>query len=64
LPTANVIVTLDNGQIWRETGDGNPVQHLVRPALSYTAIIGHGGGGSYAMKLSGVAREIPVRRIR
>jgi len=59
-----VIVTLDNGQIWRETADGNPVQHLVRPALSYTAIIGRGGGGSYAMRLSGVAREIPVRRIR
>lgn len=58
------IVTLDNGQIWRETADGDPLQHLVRPALSYTAIIGRGGGGSYAMKLSGVAREIPVLRIR
>jgi hypothetical protein len=59
-----VIVTLDNGQIWRETADGDPVQHLARPPLTYLAIIGRGGGGSYAMKLSGVAREIPVRRIR
>jgi hypothetical protein len=59
-----VIVTLDNGQMWRETADGQPLQHLARPALSYTAIIGRGGGGSYAMKLSGIAREIPVRRIR
>lgn len=59
-----VIVTLDNGQMWRETADGQPLQHLQRPALSYTAIIGRGGSGSYGMKLSGVAREIPVRRIR
>lgn len=49
--------------MWRETADGQPLQHLARPALSYTAIIGR-GGGSYAMKLSGISREIPVRRIR
>ena len=59
-----VIVTLDNGQMWRETVDGQPLQHLQRPALSYAAVIGRGGSGSYGMKLSGVAREIPVRRIR
>jgi len=59
-----VTVTLDNGQMWRETADGEPLQHLAHPALSYTAIIGRGGGGSYAMKLSGVSREIQVRRIR
>jgi len=59
-----VIVTLDNGQMWRETADGEPLQHLARPALSYAAIIGRGGSGSYAMKLSGISREIPVRRIR
>lgn len=60
-----VIVTLDNGQMWRETADGEPLQHLARPALSYAAVIRReGGGGSYAMKLTGLAREIPVRRIR
>ena len=59
-----VMVTLDNGQMWRETADAEPLQHLTRPALSYTAIISRGGGGNYAMKLTGVAREIPVRRIR
>jgi hypothetical protein len=59
-----VTVTLDNGQMWRETSDGEPLEHLSRPALSYAAVIGRGGGGSYAMKLTGVAREIPVRRIR
>lgn len=59
-----VVVTLDNGQMWRETADGQPLEHLARPALSYTAIIGRGGSGSYAMKLTGIAREIPVRRIR
>jgi len=59
-----VTVTLDNGQMWRETADGEPLEHLSRPALSYVAAIGRGGGGSYVMKLTGVAREIPVRRIR
>lgn len=60
-----VIVTLDNGQMWRETADGQPLQHLARPALSYAAVIRReGGGGSYAMRLTGLAREIPVRRIR
>jgi hypothetical protein len=59
-----VVITLDNGQMWRETADGQPLQHLARPALSYTAVIGRGGGGSYAMNLTGLPREIPVRRIR
>lgn len=59
-----VIVTLDNGQMWRQTAGGEPLQHLARPALSYTVIIDRGGSGSYGMKLSGVSREIPVRRIR
>jgi hypothetical protein len=59
-----VIVTLDNGQMWRETAGGEPLQHLARPALSYAAVIGRGGGGSYALKLTGISREIPVRRIR
>ncbi|HEX4027766.1 MAG TPA: hypothetical protein VHX18_09105 [Rhizomicrobium sp.] len=59
-----LIATLDNGQMWRETADGEPLQHLARSALSYTVVIGRAGGGSYAMKLTGVAREIPVRRIR
>jgi hypothetical protein len=59
-----MIATLDNGQMWRETADGQPLQHLARSALSYTAIIGRGNSGSYAMRLSGLSREIPVRRIR
>lgn len=60
-----VIVTLDNGQMWRETADGEPLQHLAHPALNYAVVIRReGGGGSYAMKLTGLARVIPVRRIR
>lgn len=59
-----VIATLDNGQVWRQTADGNPVQTLSRPALAYSAIISRGGAGSYEMKLSGLARTIAVRRIR
>jgi hypothetical protein len=59
-----VTVTLDNGQVWRETPDGNPVQTLARPALAYSAVISRGSAGSYDMKLSGVARIVPVRRVR
>lgn len=59
-----VIITLDNGQMWRQTPDGQPLQHLSRPALSYIAVIGRGGGGSYSMRLTNLSHEIPVRRIR
>ncbi len=59
-----VTVTLDNGQMWKETADGNPVQTLSRPPLAYSAVISRGGSGSYDMKLSGLARTIAVRRIR
>ena len=58
-----VTVTLDNGQTWRQTAGDEPMGYLTRPPLSYTATIGRGGGGSYAMKLTGLSREIPVRRI-
>jgi hypothetical protein len=59
-----VIVTLDNGQVWRQTDDGQPLQHLSRPPLSYMAIIGRGHGSNYAMKVNSIWREIPVRRIQ
>ncbi|HEU0096544.1 MAG TPA: hypothetical protein VFQ52_08820 [Rhizomicrobium sp.] len=60
-----VTVTLDNGQVWRQTAGADPVGHLSRPALSYAAVIARGSiNGSYTMKLSGLARPIAVRRIR
>jgi len=60
-----VTVTLDNGQIWRQTPGPDPLGHLSRPALSYTATIARGSiNGSYTMNLSGLARPIAVRRIR
>jgi hypothetical protein len=59
-----VIVTLDNGQVWRETADGKPLQTLSRPALAYSAVISRGSAGTYDMKLSGIARIVPVRRIQ
>lgn len=60
-----VTVTLDNGQVWRQTPGADPVGHLSRPALSYAAVIDRGSvNGSYTMKLSGLARPIAVRRIR
>jgi hypothetical protein len=60
-----VSVTLDNGQVWRQTPGPDPVGHLARPALAYAATIARGSvNGSYTMKLSGLARPIAVRRIR
>jgi hypothetical protein len=59
-----VVVSLDNGQVWRQTADGKPLQSLSRPALAYSALIARGGAGSYDMKLSGIGRIIAVRRIR
>jgi hypothetical protein len=60
-----ITVTLDNGQVWRQTPGNAPVGHLSKPALAYTAVIGRGGpAGSYGMKLGGVSGTIAVRRIR
>jgi hypothetical protein len=60
-----VTVTLDNGQVWRQTPSGAALGHLSRPPLSYTAVISRDGPyGSYGLKLSGVAQVIGVRRIR
>jgi len=59
-----VIVGLDNGQVWQQTADGNPVGRLSRPALAYSVVISRGSAGSYDMKLSDVARTVPVRRIQ
>ena len=60
-----ITVSLDNGQIWRQTTGGGAVGSLSRPASSYVATISRGGfAGSYAMLLSGRAGAIAVRRIR
>jgi hypothetical protein len=60
-----ITVTLDNGQVWRQTPGADPVAHLARPALAYAATIARGSAnGSYTMKLSGLARPIAVRRIQ
>ena len=59
-----VVVSLDNGQVWQQTADGNPIGRLSRPALAYSAVISRGSAGSYDMKLNDVARTLPVRRIQ
>ena len=60
-----ITVSLDNGQIWRQTAGGNPVGSLSKPASSYVAVISRGSfAGSYAMQLTGRAGAIAVRRIR
>jgi hypothetical protein len=58
-----MVVTLDNGQVWRQV-TGEPVGHLQRPAASYVVTIGRGSAGAYSMKLSHFARTLAVRRLR
>jgi hypothetical protein len=58
-------VTLDNGQVWRQTPGANPVGHLTKPATAYSAMIERGSiNGSYTLHLAGRAGVIAVRRIR
>lgn len=60
-----ITVTLDNGQVWRQTAGADAVGNLSRPASTYVATIARGSfAGSYAMRLSGRAGVIAVRRIR
>ncbi|HJS45580.1 MAG TPA: hypothetical protein VJ753_04185 [Rhizomicrobium sp.] len=59
-----VTVTLDNGQVWRQSASDSPLGGLVKPAPSYAAAISRDRGGSYAMKLSGLAGTIAVRRLQ
>jgi hypothetical protein len=63
LSTGYLVVTLDNGQVWRQVS-GDPVGHLERQAPAYSATISRGGSGAYDMKLSHFGRTLPVRRIR
>jgi len=58
-----LIVTLDNGQVWRQVS-GEPVGHLQYAAASYVATISRGGSGAYVLKLNRVGRTFLVRRIR
>lgn len=59
-----VTVTLDNGQVWRQSPSDSPLGGLVKPAPSYAVAISRDRGGNYAMKLSGLAGTIAVRRIQ
>src|ERR1700748_1516556 len=45
-----LVVNLDNGQVWQQTADGNPVGRLSRPAPNYTAVISRRSDGRYDMK--------------
>jgi hypothetical protein len=56
-------VTLDNGQIWRQTS-GEPVGTLRDAAPRYTATISRGSASTYVMKLSHFGRQLTVRRLR
>jgi len=63
LSSGFLIVTLDNGQVWRQVS-GEPVGHLQYAAASYVATISRGGSGAYVLKLNRVGRTFLVRRIR
>jgi len=63
LGSGALIVTLDNGQVWRQVS-GDPVGRLQYGPSGYVATISRGGSGAYAMKLSHLGRTLPVRRIR
>jgi hypothetical protein len=56
-------VTLDNGQVWRQTS-GEPVGTLRDAAGRYSVTISRGSASSYVMKLSHFGRQLPVRRLR
>ena len=58
-----LVVTLDNGQVWRQVA-GDPVGHLQYAAPRYVATISRGSSGAYDLKLSGMGRSLPVRRVR
>jgi len=63
LSSGFLMVTLDNGQVWRQVS-GEPVGHLQYAAASYVATISRGGSGAYVLKLNRVGRTFLVRRIR
>jgi len=63
LSSGFLLVTLDNGQVWRQVS-GEPVGRLQYAAPQYVATISRGGSGAYLLKLNRLARSLPVRRIR
>ena len=63
LSGGSLVVTLDNGQVWRQVS-GEPVGRLQFAAPSYVATISRGGSGAYTLKLSHLGRTLAVRRIR
>jgi len=63
LSSGFLIVTLDNGQVWRQVS-GEPVGHLQYTAASYVATVSRGGSGAYVLKLNRMGRTFLVRRIR
>jgi hypothetical protein len=58
-----LVVTLDNGQVWRQVA-GDPVGHLQYAAPRYVATISRGISGAYDLKLGGMGRSLAVRRVR
>ena len=63
LSSGLLVVTLDNGQVWRQVS-GDPIGHLQYAAASYVATVSRGGSGAYVLKLNRVGRTFLVRRIR
>ena len=62
LSSGLLVVTLDNGQVWRQVS-GDPIGHLQYAAANYVATISRGGSGAYVLKLNRLGRTFLVRRI-
>jgi len=62
LSGGDLVVTLDNGQVWRQVG-GDPVGHMQFAAPRYVATLSRGYSGAYTLKLSNSGLSLPVRRI-
>ena len=58
----NFIVTLDNGQVWRQA-DSDSIAHWRKHASAYLVDITGGAFGSYNLSIKGITGKFKVRRV-
>jgi hypothetical protein len=57
------IVTLKNGQVWRQNDDGDIAVNWRKPASSYIVTVIQGALGSFSMQVSGEPTSYKVTRL-
>ncbi len=57
-------VTLKNGQVWRQTADGDQMAHWKKPAATYVVTVKSGALGSSNMDVQGESVSYKVKRLR